>query len=654
MPSADRDTPVEGNAVPPVQPDVLGRYRLLEELGQGGMSVVFRGMDTTLEREVAVKMLHSHLAKKIENRQRFHREAKAIARLRHSNILEVYDYSSENEDLACIVMEYIRGQNLRQFLEAHGPPPAEAVAAIAASLCHALEHAHDQGVIHRDLKPENVMVSSESAAVKLMDFGIAHVIDAEAMTQTGSLMGSPAYMAPELIEGRKIDKRADIFSLGTVLYWSATGQLPFDGKNAPQVLKRVLDGRFDDPEQVDPRIGHELAAIIRRCLAGDPDERYQTVEELRSELEVFLDESGWGGEDSLKDYLRDPEGFTLTFESSLIPGLITRGRRALAAKSMGTALGCFNRVLAYDPGNEEVADLLGAIGRRATYRRAMSVIAFTMVVATTLIGIGYYVTSSPVEEPPPEVSPTLDPTIEIALNQAQTRVNVAMGQGYLTVARDHASQAGNAHALVALETTAAIRPARRRVTGYAAIPTAQPIITESIPAEPREREVPDEEPSPAAETYRFKVLPPAATVYVGQKSYSAIEAARGITLPHGRHILTARSPGCKPLREVVEVRGPQRERQPVVLEWEDGQIRIMSNHDALVWVDDDPQAQPIGAFGKSAMLRVRFGKADTMQSEKEVRLRVAPRHDLQQSRTQVVSLRPGIQTTVNVNFNAGP
>lgn len=654
--------------VPPAQPESLGRYRLIEELGQGGMSVVFRGLDTALEREVAVKLLHSHLAKKAENRQRFHREAKAIARLRHPTILEVYDYSTESDDLAYIVMEYIRGENLRQYLEAHGPPPAEVVAAIAISLCHALEHAHEQGVIHRDLKPENVMVCAETSTIKLMDFGIAHVIDAETMTQTGSLLGSPAYMAPELIEGRKVDKRVDIFSLGTVLYWSATGKLPFDGNNAPQVLRRVLEGSFEDPEQVDPRIGHDLAGIIRRCLASDPEARYPDIKSTRQALELFLEQNDFPeSEETLNLYFKNPSEFASTFNDKIIPRLIARGQKALQGRSMITALGCFNRVLAYDPGNREVGDLLAAIGRRANYKRGMIVLGLTLASVVLVIALVFGLRGSH-ELASPEVATleplSLDPTLDLATSEAQRELSQALRAAVAEAIRHPAMQdARSQGSEIARDThgrALSIGPARRQAAAFAPVPRVRPNIEirPMIPVDPMpdstsQPDLPAAEAPRRTETYRFKVLPPAATLSVASKSYSAIEAAQGIELPYGRHILTARSPGCKPLRQFLHVRGPQEERLPVVLEWEDGQINIMTNHDALVWIDDDPQPQPIGAFGNNASLRIPFGKAETMQSEKDVRLRVAPRHDLQQSRHQVVSLRPGVQTTVNVNFNAG-
>ncbi|HZI05251.1 MAG TPA: serine/threonine-protein kinase, partial [Archangium sp.] len=170
----------------------IGRYRILEELGSGGMSVVYKGLDTALDREVAVKVLHPHLANKSESRRRLAREAKAVARLHHPNILEVFDFSAEGAQDAFLVTEYVRGRTLKEYVDELGRLELPELAAmILHEIAAALAHAHESGVIHRDLKPENVMVR-EDGVLKLMDFGIAKLLDIEErMTVTGALVGSP-------------------------------------------------------------------------------------------------------------------------------------------------------------------------------------------------------------------------------------------------------------------------------------------------------------------------------------------------------------------------------------------------------------------------------------------------------------------------------
>lgn len=178
----------------------LQKYKLLEEVGQGGMAVVYRGIDTTLNREVAIKILHPHLAKEEESKQRFQREAQAVAKLHHDNILEIYDYSGESSNESYIVTEFIHGVTLMDFLARHPISHPEIAAMIICEVCLALAHAHNFSVIHRDIKPENIMIRQDGR-VKLMDFGIAQMVDLHKLTVTGQLLGSPAYMSPELVQG---------------------------------------------------------------------------------------------------------------------------------------------------------------------------------------------------------------------------------------------------------------------------------------------------------------------------------------------------------------------------------------------------------------------------------------------------------------------
>src|SRR3954447_23512990 len=241
----------------------LSRYRLLQEVGQGGMAKVYKAEDTTLKREVAVKVLHPHLASEQESRARLQREAHAVAKLRHENILEIFDYSGPDSPESYIVTEFIHGKTLKLFLAEHPLPFPEVAEMIASEVARALEHAHQFGVIHRDVKPENVMIRDDGL-LKLMDFGIAQIIDKERMTVTGQLLGSPAYMAPEHVEGRPLDFRTDVFAVGILLYQMATGVLPFSGKNPHEVLKRIAECRFQPPEAVNSLVGARLGRLIKK------------------------------------------------------------------------------------------------------------------------------------------------------------------------------------------------------------------------------------------------------------------------------------------------------------------------------------------------------------------------------------------------------
>jgi tRNA A-37 threonylcarbamoyl transferase component Bud32 len=352
----------------------LVKYELLEEVGHGGMAVVYRGLDTVLNREVAVKILHSHLAEQQESRQRFQREAHAVAKLRHENIIEIYDYSGIDSPESYIVTEFIHGQTLKDYLARSPISHPEIAAMIIAEVCNALAHAHSLGIIHRDIKPENIMIRDDGR-VKLTDFGIAQVIDVQRLTVTGQLLGSPAYMAPELVEGKRIDFRADVFSVGTLLYQLATSEMPFKGKNPHEVLKRIADGRYTDPEVANPVVGGRLARIIRKALAHEPDARYADVGQLRDELLEYLAEVNIAdARAELTAYFASTTEYSRGLQQRIVETLTAKGKGALLQRRTPQALECFNRVLCVDPTNREVLDFLDRIARRRRAGRALAVL----------------------------------------------------------------------------------------------------------------------------------------------------------------------------------------------------------------------------------------------------------------------------------------
>src|SRR5207248_3048146 len=187
--------------------------------------------------------------------------------------------------------EFIDGQTLKQFVTDQPIAFGEVGAMIILQVCRALAHAHSVGNLHRDIKPENIMVRSDGV-VKLMDFGISHMVDLERLTVTGQLLGSPAYMAPEHVEGRPIDIRTDVFAVGIVLYQLTVGKLPFEGKNPHEVWKRIAECKFIDPRQANPRIGNRLGRVILRAMAAAPADRYPAIGEMVLAIEAYLEESG--------------------------------------------------------------------------------------------------------------------------------------------------------------------------------------------------------------------------------------------------------------------------------------------------------------------------------------------------------------------------
>lgn len=368
-------------------PATIGRYRILGELGRGGMSVVYHGLDTTLDREVAIKVLHAHLASDPSSRERFGREARAVARLRHPGIIEIHDFSDGEQGPSYLVCEFVAGHTLRVFMERHRVHFAEAAALIALAICRAVAHAHDLNIVHRDLKPENVMVTNDGH-LKLMDFGIAKLIDQhQQMTLTGSLLGSPAHMAPEQLEGGVIDFRTDVFAIGTLLYWLATGKLPFGGETPHQVIKNIVEVRYPDPLLVAPETGEQLSALIRRALNRDPEQRYSTAGHMAEALEQFLVQTGIDDHDGwLVRLLTEPEATVADLRTVVVRNLLQRGRQLYRQRHYARALRLFDRLLALEPDQREVLELVNGHRRRKRRRRALQISGLVLLVILVLAG----------------------------------------------------------------------------------------------------------------------------------------------------------------------------------------------------------------------------------------------------------------------------
>ena len=365
---------------------ILDKYELLEEVGQGGMAVVYRGLDRSLQREVAVKVLHRHLASHKEARERFEREAHAVAKLHHENILEIFDFSGNSSSESYIVTEFIQGPTLRQFINDHQIGYPEIGALITAQVCKALTHAHGMGILHRDVKPENIMIGA-GGVVKLMDFGIAQMVDLQRMTVTGQLLGSLAYMSPEHVRGNPLDFRTDVFSVGILLYQLVTGELPFRGRNPHEILKRIAECQYKPAHQVNPMVGRELTQIIGRALAREPDDRYPDISEMSSALSDYLEDCGLGDHPrELGQYFAAPASYELALKARLIDALTRRGL-ALVDENRSLALEKFNRVLTIDPDHPEVLRIVDRMGRRARSRQLALALGGIVAIGVAAIAV---------------------------------------------------------------------------------------------------------------------------------------------------------------------------------------------------------------------------------------------------------------------------
>jgi eukaryotic-like serine/threonine-protein kinase len=264
-----------------------GRYELEELVGSGGMSTVWRARDVLLERKVALKILHARYGEDAEYLERFLREARAVAQMSHPNIVTVID-RGEERGRQFIVFEYVDGDNLKQVLEERGPLPIDEVVDLGLAVARGLAFAHERGIVHRDVKPQNVLLNGDGRA-KVTDFGIARSLDVErGVTQTGTVMGTSNYIAPEQASGERVGTESDVYSLGCVLFELLTGEVPFPGENfvavALQHLNEPPPSVLERRKDASPR----LAWLVDRMLAKDP-ERRPTMDEVVAELEATRD-----------------------------------------------------------------------------------------------------------------------------------------------------------------------------------------------------------------------------------------------------------------------------------------------------------------------------------------------------------------------------
>jgi serine/threonine-protein kinase len=379
----------------------LAKYEVLEELGHGGMATVYRALDRRLGREVAVKVIHPHLRDSAEVVSRFNAEARAVAKLRHRNIVEVFDVSDPDEPEVYLVVELLRGMTLRKILQKHKVMPPEVAAALGMELLEGLVHAHTNGVVHRDVKPENVLIetpppSAEGAAaaeviVKLTDFGIAKLLDAQGVTSTGQVLGSPAHMAPEQIEGGEVDARADVFAMGVLLYECMVGHLPFEGSNPAQVLRRVLDGQYPEAQRERGVVGHRWSAILDRALAHDPEARFADAAVMREAIAAELDRLQISAPSAeVAAWLSDPQGFQERHNRRMIERLCALGGDERKAGAHLDAAGDYNRALSHAPGDPQLLRLVVAMNRERAAARWMkrAGLVAAALLAVALCGFG--------------------------------------------------------------------------------------------------------------------------------------------------------------------------------------------------------------------------------------------------------------------------
>lgn len=300
---------------------INGRYQISNLLGKGGMSAVYKATDPNLRREVAIKLIHTHLSDNPEFVRRFEEEAAAVARLRHSNIIQVHDFDNQGE-LYYIVFEYIPGETLQDRLKRLGAVkqrmPLQETLQIMSSMGDALQYAHQEGLVHRDIKPANIMINKRGQAI-LMDFGIAKISGASQHTATGMVLGTARYMSPEQVMGEKVDARTDIYALGVTLFEMVNGRPPFESDSVAALMMKHVNEPVPDLRLLRPDVPASLVAVIEKALAKDRETRYQSAQDFVDDLNL----AAQGSETSVATSASAvPEVLATTIESPATDGTV--------------------------------------------------------------------------------------------------------------------------------------------------------------------------------------------------------------------------------------------------------------------------------------------------------------------------------------------
>ncbi|MED5464259.1 MAG: serine/threonine-protein kinase [Myxococcota bacterium] len=347
----------------------IDRYTILRSLGQGTSGTVFLAHDPKMGRDVAVKVLREDFAQNPRHRARFEREARAIATLTHPNIVDLYDFGGSPDHSLYLVMEFVPGQNLGQLAQDNAPLPESALVAIGLELSAALEHAHETGIIHRDLKPENVFLNR--GRLVLVDFGIARAITedsplkAHSSSRITEVIGTPGFMAPEQLQERPLDAKADIFAFGALLYFLTSQRLPYQAKSPYQLLNVMRETRPLPLNELRPEISSRFSSLMQRCLSCDPAMRPDSMSEIRQELIATLRDLGGGDvRQLLTDFEAAPEAFAQHARDKSVTHLVNqlkiaaRDQDAPRAQSVRSRLAVLAPEHSQVPGMEDVNRLL--------------------------------------------------------------------------------------------------------------------------------------------------------------------------------------------------------------------------------------------------------------------------------------------------------
>jgi len=624
------------------------------------MAVVYRAHDPKLDRIVAIKILHPHLARNHEARARFEREAKAVARLSHNSIVSIHDYSGNDSSQAYIVTEFIDGTTLDEFALQNPIFMGEGAALIIHELSGALQHAHENSILHRDIKPENVMVSKEGE-VKLMDFGIAQMLESQGMTMTGTLLGSPAHMSPEHIEGKQVDYRSDVYALGTVFYLLATGKLPFEAGNPHHLLKRIIDSDYTPCQELQPKIGKPLAKIIHKCLKKNPDDRYQSSQALQDAITEYLASVGLEEpKKELSDFLVNPRQWQTDAMPSVATFCVKHAQDFLESGSLIQAHDTVLRLKALTPNHKDVIELSDALEKALHVSRRKKPIYY---VAACLAIIGLLLAwwqtqrsssdSNWVENLSQAASESASGTLASAANKPKTKplANKPVAMSFETQPLVPESTKPSTQLGTAQESTNPTKPATPKIASNTKPKKPKQsgnnkafTVTNKKPQNSKSKESKNK---PVTGTAKLQVwtLPMTTEVYLNGKMLGPITEflKKPLSLSHGKNVVMFKNEDCcESITQVFHVSDNTKELPPFKrrLKWKPGRLVVKSNTPATIMLDNNP----IGKTG----LPISIPITDPIRREMNIELGVVDPN----SRTLKLktTIKAGDLTTVSVAF----
>jgi serine/threonine-protein kinase len=522
--------------------DMEGRnYQILSTLATGGTAVLYKAIQRSLDREVVIKRLHSHLTSDTNFTGRFEVEAKAAASLDHENIVRIID-SGISDGNYFIVMEYIEGFALSDILKKHGPLDDEIALLIAREICIGLDHAHQHGIIHRDIKPANIMITA-TGQVKITDFGLAKLIGSQLQhTVADTLLGTPLYMSPEQAIGDGIDGRSDIFSLGTICYEMVTGKQPFSGNTYAAVIQKIIEGHIPHPCRVNELVSQEADRVIMKALSREPSKRFGTALEMARTIEACVgQEKVW----SLRNRLRRLAGGS-TPAVTVSESTIQRRRRRSSPKKWITGIAAAAVIAAAGYAANQRPDIIDDLRARAEG------------------AIEGFRSEEPAKLLPASGTPN------------------GMMESLFTAADTGAVEEDTLAAPVA--TADPVHPAgppegtAPQPDTLAAIPDPEPPVVEE------DKPVAGEEPAPAVGLIDIYVEPE-AEIHVDGHWRASTNRFGPVELPAGPHDITLRQRDYKEYRERIVIRKGELSRRRIELEQVTGSLDFTTVAGASVFVN---------------------------------------------------------------------